>query len=188
MSSPTDCLRWRAPVAADHARLVAALQEWTSAAGAHEAIEAAVPDRLLALGLTTSELAEDPDGAVAAFVVALPADDEPGVGYVQFVWVRPDHRRHGLARGMYERALAGLAQAGCTRVHAETSSVNRGSIAFHEALGFHAETVGAAAPSAGPTGAGPTAAGPTGPEPTGPRRILLTRDLTAPAPLPAPAP
>lgn len=164
-------LRWRAPTPTDHARLVAALEEWTSAPGAHEAIEAAVPAALLARGAATSELAEDADGEVAAFVVALTADDEPGVGYVQFVWVRPDHRRRGLASGMYGHALAALASAGCTRVRAETSSVNRGSIAFHEALGFRAESAG---PQAGPAGA----------VPAGAQRILLTRDLAAATPGP----
>ena len=50
--------------------------------------------------------------------------------------VRPDHRRGGLARVLYERFLAMAATDGRTVVRAVTAPVNERSIAFHRALGF----------------------------------------------------
>ncbi|MDQ1535417.1 MAG: hypothetical protein QOF28_3178 [Actinomycetota bacterium] len=76
------------------------------------------------------------DGAIVAFLVAFLSPSLPDEAYIHFLGVDPEHRRAGLARRMYEQFFELAARAGRTRVHAITSPVNTGSIAFHERMGF----------------------------------------------------
>jgi ribosomal protein S18 acetylase RimI-like enzyme len=64
-----------------------------------------------------------------------------GEGYVHLVAVRDDARGTGLGRILYERFGELAAARGADRVTAITTPGNAGSIAFHRALGFTAETV-----------------------------------------------
>ena len=82
--------------------------------------------------------AED-DGHIVGFLAGVCSTSQPGAAYVHFVGVDPEHRASGLGRALYERFFALASERGCGTVHAVTSPVNRGSIAFHRALGF--ETV-----------------------------------------------
>lgn len=76
------------------------------------------------------------DGDDVAFLVGFISPSQPHIGYIHFIGVRPDHRRGGTARDLYERFFALAAGAGCTEVHAITGVVNHGSIAFHRRMGF----------------------------------------------------
>jgi GNAT superfamily N-acetyltransferase len=99
------------------------------------------------------------DGYLFGFVT--PAGD----GYVHLVAVRDDARGSGLGRRLYA-AFASLAAArGARGLKAITSVANAGSIAFHRALGFSAETV-------------PDYAAPGVP------RVVFRRDIHLPAPPP----
>lgn len=55
---------------------------------------------------------------------------------MQFVGVRPDHRRSGLACGLYEDFARYAQEQGCTEMQAITARSNTGSIRFHQGLGF----------------------------------------------------
>ncbi len=70
-------------------------------------------------------------------MVAFVSPSQPDLGYLHFVGVRPDHRRSGLARQLYEQQFADDARGqGCTELRAITAAVNIGSIRFHKTLGF----------------------------------------------------
>jgi predicted GNAT superfamily acetyltransferase len=86
----------------------------------------------------TSTIVEDPDGTLAAFLVGFRSQSSPDVAYIHFVGVRPDLRRSGLARTLYERFFAEMRASGCRRVDAITGPGNRRSQEFHAALGFTA--------------------------------------------------
>lgn len=109
-----------------------ALAEWMS------------PERAVALaphvaGATSSGTAfvvQDESGSVAGFVVGFVEPDAPGVGYVHFVWVSPEHRGHGVARALYEHLFEALRAAGCREVRAVVSERSKGARAFHDHLGF----------------------------------------------------
>jgi L-amino acid N-acyltransferase YncA len=58
------------------------------------------------------------------------------VAYVHFAGVRPDRRRSGLARRLYEDFAENALAQGCTQLAAITSTGNLGSIHFHRRLGF----------------------------------------------------
>ncbi|MFC4910109.1 GNAT family N-acetyltransferase [Actinomadura gamaensis] len=83
----------------------------------------------------TSLVAEDGDG-LAGFVIGFLSPSEPDDAYIHFVGVAPRLRGGGLARSLYRRFFELAASEGRTRVKAITSPANRGSIAFHTALGF----------------------------------------------------
>jgi ribosomal protein S18 acetylase RimI-like enzyme len=73
-----------------------------------------------------------------ARLVGIVSPSEVDQAYIHFVGVRPQDRKAGLARMLYQRFLL-LARGHDHRVvRAITSPVNQGSIAFHQRLGFTA--------------------------------------------------
>jgi ribosomal protein S18 acetylase RimI-like enzyme len=64
-------------------------------------------------------------------------------GYIHFVGVAPSQRGIGIARQLYERFFEQCWRTGRTRVRCVTSPTNTLSIAFHEAMGFEIERIGA---------------------------------------------
>ena len=56
--------------------------------------------------------------------------------YVHFMGVLPDFRKKGIGKALYERFFKICQRHGRTVVRACTSPVNRGSVEFHERIGF----------------------------------------------------
>lgn len=83
----------------------------------------------------TSVIAEDAD-RILGFLAGICSTSQPGDAYIHFAGVDPEHRGTGLGRAMYERFFALARSRDCQRVHAVTSPINTGSIAFHRAMGF----------------------------------------------------
>lgn len=65
------------------------------------------------------------------------ADSHRKYGYVWGVWVAPEHRRQGVARGLVEAAVEALRGAGYTRCVLHASKMGR---SVYEGLGFDATT------------------------------------------------
>jgi ribosomal protein S18 acetylase RimI-like enzyme len=89
----------------------------------------------------TSFVAEGHDGELLGFVcgfLSQTADDE---AYIHFVGVTPEDRGEGLGRALYQRFFEEVQANGRSVVRCVTSPVNRGSVEFHEALGFESERV-----------------------------------------------
>lgn len=74
-----------------------------------------------------------------AFLIGFMSQSQPHVAYIHFVGVHPDHRKHGLAKYMYERFFTLARSRGACEVHCITASVNTTSIAFHKKMGFEVE-------------------------------------------------
>ena len=106
----------------------------------------------------TSFVAER-DGKLVGFLAGFLSQSLPDEAYVHFVGVHPDERGTGLGRELYERFFAVARRHGRIRVSCVTSPANRGSLAFHEALGFEQS---------------PAQVGYDGP---GEDRVVLTRSL-----------
>ena len=79
------------------------------------------------------------DGELAGFLVGFRSQSRPGEAYIHFVGIHPGERGHGLGRQLYERFFEAVRARGCDRVRAVTSPVNRGSVAFHQRMGFDIE-------------------------------------------------
>jgi GNAT superfamily N-acetyltransferase len=126
--------------------------------------------RLFFEHFTDTSFAAERDGELAGFLVGFRSQSRPGEAYIHFVGIHPGERGHGLGRELYERFFAAVRARGCSRVRAVTSPVNRGSVAFHQRMGFDIE-----AGPAGPDGIA-VAAGYDG---EGQDRVRFVRDLNA---------
>lgn len=83
----------------------------------------------------TGLVAED-DGRIVGFLAGFCSTAKRGEAYIHFVGVAPEARNRGLGRRLYERFFELVRARGCSVVNAVTSPVNRGSVAFHRAMGF----------------------------------------------------
>jgi ribosomal protein S18 acetylase RimI-like enzyme len=132
-------LSFRAAEPADYDAMVAVVDRWWG-----RPIAAALQRVFLAHFSATSLVAERARPAepgrseLAGFLVGFgsPADAEQA--YIHFVGVDPAARGTGLGRELYERFFVLMRADGRSVVHAVTSPVNTGSIAFHRAMGFSA--------------------------------------------------
>ena len=125
----------RRPVEADHRRLVAVVDDWWG--GRH--LARLLPRLWLQHFTGTSWIAEAPDGTLAGFLIGFISPDDPSVGYVHMVSASPNHRKRGLARGLYRRFCDDVSARGVREVRAITWAGNRASIAFHTAIGFRVD-------------------------------------------------
>ena len=89
----------------------------------------------------TSFVAEDDEGRLVAFLIGFLSQTDPEEAYIHFVGVAPEQRGSGIGRKLYERFFSVVAAQGRSLVRCVTSPVNEGSVAFHESLGFSAESV-----------------------------------------------
>jgi ribosomal protein S18 acetylase RimI-like enzyme len=85
---------------------------------------------------TASLIAESVDGRLVGFLVGFPSPADDARAYIHFVGVEPAERGTGLGRALYEAFFEAMRAGGRTEVHAVTSPVNVGSIAFHRSMGF----------------------------------------------------
>lgn len=127
-------LNWRPLVADDHATVLATLAAWSGGQDMH----ALLPPVLFSHFSDTSLVVEDAEGSLIGFVIAFVSQTRSGTGFIHLVWVRPDARHLGVARGLYLRVFELLRRRGCHRVEAVTIPHNTGSLAFHDRMGFTA--------------------------------------------------
>jgi GNAT superfamily N-acetyltransferase len=86
-----------------------------------------------------AERASGVSSELAGFLIGFRSQSHPGEAYIHFVGIHPDERGRGLGRQLYERFFEAARAGGCDRVRAVTSPVNRGSVAFHQRMGFDIE-------------------------------------------------
>jgi ribosomal protein S18 acetylase RimI-like enzyme len=120
---------------ADYARVHAVIDEWWGG----RAMAAMLPKLFFVHFRDTSFVAEDEDGALAAFLCGFRSQTFDDEAYIHFVGVDPARREAGLGRSLYERFFAAVGDRSVVR--AVTSPVNERSVAFHKALGFDVERV-----------------------------------------------
>jgi ribosomal protein S18 acetylase RimI-like enzyme len=132
----TDRFHFRRPVEADHAGIVREVDDWWDGRSLHQLL----PRFWFQHFTGTSWVAEDAAGRVVGFLVGFVSADHPDAAYIHMVGTSPSHRRSGLGRTLYERFFEDARARGARRVGAVTWPGNRGSVAFHRALGFTAET------------------------------------------------
>ncbi|MDZ4404286.1 GNAT family acetyltransferase [Prosthecobacter sp.] len=62
-------------------------------------------------------------------------------GWINYLAVRPDHQRQGLARELMSHAEALLRAVGCPKINLQVRSTNTAVIAFYESIGFAVDDV-----------------------------------------------
>lgn len=115
----------------DHGAIIEVVNEWWSGRD----MARLLPRLFFRHFNDTSLVVEDEDG-LAAFLIGFISQSREGEAYVHFIGVRPDHRGSGMGRALYETFFEGARAKGCNRVRCITSPINKGSIAFHRAMGF----------------------------------------------------
>jgi ribosomal protein S18 acetylase RimI-like enzyme len=127
-----DGLTFRRPTAADHARIVANVDEWWGG----RPLRSLLPRLWLEHFTGTSWIAERADGRLAGFLVGFISPDDPTTAYAHMIGSDPNLRRAGIGQALYARFFADARAAGAERVTAVTWPGNRISIAFHRSVGF----------------------------------------------------
>lgn len=115
----------------DHARVMRVIDDWWGG----RKMAQLLPRLFFEHFADTSFVAQDAEG-LAGFLCGFLSQSQPEVAYIHFVGVRPDLRSEGLGGALYERFFAAARACGAREVRCVTSIVNRGSIAFHQRLGF----------------------------------------------------
>jgi predicted GNAT superfamily acetyltransferase len=86
-----------------------------------------------------TSFAAERDDQLAGFLVGFISQSRSGEAYIHFVGVDPAERGSGLGRLLYQAFFQAAEARGCVLVRAITSPVNRGSVAFHQRMGFRLE-------------------------------------------------
>ncbi len=124
----------RHPEPSDHERIMAVMPDWW---GGRD-LRAMLPRLFLHHFNDTSFVAEE-EGDLVAFLVGFMSPSRAGEAYIHFVGVHPGHRDLGLGRELYRRFFEVCRDRGRDVIRACTSPVNRGSILFHQHMGFDME-------------------------------------------------
>jgi ribosomal protein S18 acetylase RimI-like enzyme len=118
----------------DFDRLIGQVDEWWGGREMHHLLP-----RLFFEHFRDTSFVVEEDGEIVGFLVGFLAQSEPEEAYIHFVGIAPGHRRSGLGRALYEHFFDLVRARGRTVVRCITSPVNRGSIAYHRAMGFEME-------------------------------------------------
>ncbi len=129
-------LRYRRPTEDDYERIVRVIDDWW---GGERHMDVLLPRLWLQHFTGTSWVAEDAAGGLAGFLVGFVSPDHPDAGYVHMVAANPNLRRRGVGRSLYDRFVEDVRARGVRIVTAITWPGNRGSLAFHRAIGFRVE-------------------------------------------------
>ncbi|MBI9086493.1 MAG: GNAT family N-acetyltransferase [Desulfobacterales bacterium] len=119
---------------ADHARIIAVMTDWW---GGRD-LRSSVPRLFLNHFCDTSFVAEK-DGELVAFLVGFLSPARPDEGYIHFAGIHPAYRKIGLGRHLFETFFDLCRKNGRRVVRSCTSPVNRGSVSFHQCIGFSIE-------------------------------------------------
>ncbi|RXZ48414.1 GNAT family N-acetyltransferase [Agromyces binzhouensis] len=130
-------LTFRRAGVGDHARVVSVIGPWWERQDA-DRLALLLPRLFFQHFADTSTVVDDEHGELAGFLIGFRSASRPEVAYIHFVGVRPDQRRTGLARTLYERFFEAMRASGCQRVEAITGPPNVRSQDFHRAMGFDA--------------------------------------------------
>lgn len=89
----------------------------------------------LADDLTVVIVAEE-DGEAVGFAQAFVADGTPRVGRIEWLHVRPDRRKEGIADRLLDEIESALEEAGAERIEASVVEANEDGRAFYEHHGY----------------------------------------------------
>jgi predicted GNAT superfamily acetyltransferase len=115
----------------DHVTVTSVVNEWWESRDM-----AWLLPRLFFQHFADTSFAVEEDGELIAFLIGFVSQSREGEAYIHFVGVRPDRRKEGIGRHLYELFFEEVEKRRCTKVGCITSPVNEGSIAFHSAMGF----------------------------------------------------
>lgn len=117
--------------AEDYASIITVVDEWWG--GRHMAD---MLPKLFFVHFRETSFVAEAQGTVIGFIAGFRSQTHREQAYIHFVGVAPAWRGAGVARALYERFFAVVGAMSCREVHGVTSPANKGSLAFHQAMGF----------------------------------------------------
>jgi ribosomal protein S18 acetylase RimI-like enzyme len=121
---------------ADHARVAQVVDDWWGGRRMHDMLP-----RLFFVHFRQTSFVAEEEGRLVGFLAGFLSQTHPDEAYIHFVGVDPERRGSGIARDLYERFYAAARADGRSLVRCVTAPVNKGSVAFHERMGFSVEGV-----------------------------------------------
>lgn len=118
----------------DHSRIIGVMKDWWNGRD----LTYMLP-KLFLIHFNDTSFVIEKDGKLAAFLVGFLSQCHPKEAHVNFIGVDPQHRGLGLGRHLYNRFFAICEKSKRSIVKANTSPVNKQSIAFHIKMGFEVE-------------------------------------------------
>ncbi len=115
----------------DHRPIIAVVDAWWGGRRMAEMLP-----RLFFVHFRPTSFVAEAEGRVIGFLAGFRSQTHGERAYVHFVGVDPARRGSGVGRALYERFFTAARALECTHVYAVTSPENRGSVAFHAAMGF----------------------------------------------------
>ncbi len=89
--------------------------------------------------LGENALIAEEQGEIVGFLLGFASEataSQPAMGYIHLVGIKPESRRQGVGRGLYDTFIKRCTSAGATRIKAIAPIANDESARFHRALGF----------------------------------------------------
>ena len=81
------------------------------------------------------------EGQLVGFLFGFVSDGDPPLGYVHLVGIHPRYRRQQVGRRLYASFEQACQRAQCRMMKAITPVGNKGSRAFHRALGWREQVI-----------------------------------------------
>ena len=119
----------------DQLGIIAALQSWWDGRD----LSAMLP-KLFLNHFNDTSLVIEKAGQMIGFLIGFMSPGLKNEAYVHFMGVHPDFRKIGLGKELYERFYGICRSQNRTIIRACTSPVNKGSVAFHQKIGFTIES------------------------------------------------
>lgn len=134
MSKQSENLLIRRAGPEDYAPVAAVMDRWWGGRAVRELLP-----RLFFIHFTETSFVAERDGIMVGFLVGFFSQTHADEAYIHFVGVRPDCRRAGVGRALYETFFEAARHGGRGVVRCVTSPVNKSSVAFHLRMGFAVE-------------------------------------------------
>lgn len=118
----------------DHEKIIKAMPHWWNGRD----LVHMVP-KLFAVHFQNTSFVVETGEELCAFLVGFMSPTFSDEAYIHFVGVDPKFRKYGIGKELYQCFFALVQSNGRSVVRCCTSPVNKGSIAFHQSLGFQIE-------------------------------------------------
>jgi ribosomal protein S18 acetylase RimI-like enzyme len=118
----------------DYPFIVSVVNEWWGGRNMADMLP-----RLFVVHFRQTSFVAEQAGNIVGFLIGFVSQTFRDEAYIHFAGVHPAFRRMGMARALYEQFFTSVKQSGCGVVRCVTSPVNKGSISFHQRLGFAME-------------------------------------------------
>ncbi|GAF63843.1 GNAT family N-acetyltransferase [Alkalihalobacillus trypoxylicola] len=115
----------------DYPKIIAVLNEWWGGRNMKDKLP-----RLFFEHFQNTSYIMEKDGELIGFIIGFLSQSQSEKAYIHFVGVHPNYRQLKIGKRLYEHFIHNVKESGVKTLHCITSPINKGSIAYHQKLGF----------------------------------------------------